>query len=161
MNGRRLALRSLLAISLLVTPPAFSQVTQIRTPVSFTLSGCTSLPAGVTVQGTGESFVVINSRVDSSTGITYVEENSIVTGKATDSNGASYIFNYHQHLGIQVPPGGFPTTADVADHFNLVGNGQANQVQVHFVARVTITSPTSFTFDFVNVHGDPMTCDPI
>jgi hypothetical protein len=52
-------------------------------------------------------------------------------------------------------------TANLTDHFNLVGNGQANQMQAHVVARVTISSPTSFAFDIINLHGDPGTCDPI
>jgi hypothetical protein len=59
-----------------------------------------------------------------------------------------YGFNYHNHASQQIPPGGFPFTAEVTDHFNLVGNGQANQFQVHFVARVTFLSPISFTIQF-------------
>jgi hypothetical protein len=144
-----------------LVPPAMAEVTQIRQPISFTLSGCTALPPGMTVHGSGESFVVMNTRIDSKTGVTYVEQNSLATGTATDSNGASYMFNYHQHLSTQIPSGGFPMTANLTDHFNLVGNGQANQMQVHVVARVTISSPTSFTFDIINLHGDPGTCDPI
>ena len=167
MNGKRIVhlalLAAMLAVPLLLVqvPSAMADVTQISKPISFTLSGCAALPAGVTVQGSGESFAVVNSRVDSSTGVTYVEQNDIVTGTATDSTGANYNFNYHNHASLQIPPAGFPFSFETTDHFNLVGNGQANQYQVHFVARVTFFSPTSFTADFINVHGSPFTCDPI
>ena len=152
-----------LAIPMVVglVPPAMAEVTQIRQPISFTLSGCTALPAGMTVQGAGETFVVMNTRIDNRTGVTYVEQNSLATGTATDSNGASYSFNYHNHASFDTPPGGFPFAASTADHFNLVGNGKANQMQVHFVARVTFTSPTTFTFDFLRGRGNPFACDPI
>ena len=141
-------------------PSALAQATQVRMPVSFTLSGCTSLPAGLTVSGTGDAFIVINTRVDSR-GSTYIERNDLVTGTAVDSNGANYMFNYHNHASFQIPPSGFPMTAQTTDHFNLAGDGQANQLAVHFVANVTFTSPTTLIFQFVNVHGSPMTCDPI
>jgi|GEM_PF-6305745 len=147
-------------LSMMAVPPAFAQATQIRVPVTFTLSGCTSLPAGLTVYGSGDAFLVINSRVDSS-GNTFIERNDLVTGTATDSNGATYVFNYHNHTSLQIPPSGFPFTAQITDHFNLAGNGQANQLEVHFVANVTFVSPSTVIFQLVNVHGNPMTCDPI
>ena len=162
MNRKRIAVLAVaLAIPLLVvTPSALADATQVRTPVTFTLSGCTSLPAGLTVNGSGEGFLVINSRVDQN-GFTHIERNDLVTGNATDSNGATYVFNYHNHASFDIPPGGFPFSAATTDHFNLVGDGQANQLEVHFVATVTFTSPTTVIFNFINVHGNPMTCDPI
>src|SRR5215813_10538707 len=151
-----------LAVIAIAVPHASAQPIQIRTPVSFTLSGCTSLPAGLTVNGSCESFVVINSRVDQN-GITHIEQNSLVTGTATDSNGATYLFNYHNHVSLDVPPGGFPFQITIGtDHFNLVGDGKANQLQVHFVARATFYAPpTPPTIEFINVHGSPFSCDPI
>jgi len=162
MNRKRTAvLAAVLAIPALVAvPSALAQATQIRTPVTFTLSGCTSLPAGLTVHGSGEGFLVTNSRVDQN-GFTHIERNDLVTGNATDSNGATYVFNYHNHASFDIPPGGFPFSAATTDHFNLVGDGQASQLEVHFVATVTFTSPTTVIFNFINVHGNPMTCDPI
>jgi hypothetical protein len=160
---KRRILSAVTATAIAVAAPfsMFGQVNQVRTPVTFTLSGCTALPAGLTVKGSGEAFIITNTRVDSS-GVTHIETNNLATGTATDSNGAAYNFNYHNHASFDIPPGGFPFTAATTDHFNLVGNGQANQYQVHFVARVTFTSPTTFpTFDFINIHGSPDTCDPI
>jgi len=139
---------------------AHAQATHTRTPVSFTLSGCTGLPAGLIVNGSGESFVVMTTRVDSN-GVTHIEQNTLTTGTATDSNGAGYSFNYHNHASFEIPPGGFPFTASTTDHFNLIGNGKANQLHVHFVARATFTSPTTFTFEFINSRGNPFACDPI
>src|SRR5262249_53408535 len=139
-------------VSLLIVPSAFAQTSQIRTPVSFTLSGCSMLPPGLTIYGSGESFMVVNSRIDSN-GTAHIEQNNLVVGTATDSNGAVYSFNYHNHASMEIPASGFPFSFQTTDHFNLVGNGQANQFQVHFVARGTFFSPTSFTVEFVNTHG--------
>jgi hypothetical protein len=165
MNRRRFGFLAAAAVSLAIAPLAFApsalaDTSQIGMPVSFTLSGCSMLPTGLIVYGSGEGFLVINSRVDQN-GVTYIERNDLVTGNATDSNGAAYVFNYHNHASFQIPPGGFPFTAETTDHFNLVGAGQAGNLDVHFVARVTFNSPTSVTFQFINVHGSPMTCDPI
>jgi hypothetical protein len=145
----------------LTTLTASTTHTQTRAPISFTLSGCPSLPPGDTVSGSGEDLLVLNSRVGSD-GVTHIERNDLVTGQATDSAGATYTFNYHNHANIDVEAGGFPTTITTTDHFNLVGNGQAAQLHVGFVARVTITSPTEPpSFTFVNAHGNPFFCDPI
>src|SRR5262245_23260013 len=108
MNRKRLAVLTV-AIAMALPFSAHGQETQIRTPVSFTLSGCTSLPAGLTVTGSGESFVVVTTRGDSN-GFTHIEQNTLTTGTATDSNGASYSFNYHNHASFDIPPGGFPFT---------------------------------------------------
>ena len=132
-----------------------------RTPVTFTLSGCPNVPAGLIVSGSGDGFLVTNSRIDQE-GVTHMERNDLVTGTATDSNGASYKFNYHNHSNIEVPPGGFPWSFATTDHFNLVGNGRADQMQVSFVARVTFPSPTDPPLlEFVNSRGNPFMCDPI
>jgi hypothetical protein len=149
-------------LSTMTIPKASAEAALVRTPVNFTLRGCTQLPAGLTVTGSGESFLVLNSRTDQN-GNTVIQQNNLVTGTATDSNGASYSFNYHNHVTMTVPPAGLPFTISGNDHFNLVGNGRANQLQVHFVATATVYSVNPFiiTADFKNIHGDPSTCDPI
>jgi len=157
----RLKLAIVLAvIPILIAPTASAEATLVRTPVTFTLAGCTSLPAGLVVSGSGESFFVANSRIDQN-GNTVIEQNNLVTGTAIDNSGTTYNFNYHNHASLQTPPGGFPFSIESTDHFNLVGQGKANQMQVHFVIRATFTSPTTFTIEFFRPHGSPFTCDPI
>ena len=165
MNPKRLVVLAasviaLVTAPLVMAPSAWAATSQIRTPVGFSLSGCSMLPTGLVVNGSGEGFLVVNSRVDRD-GVTHIERNDLVTGSATDSNGAAYVFNYHNHASFQIPAAGFPYSFETTDHFNLVGNGQAEQLHVHFVARVTFYSPTSFTADFINMHGNPFSCDPI
>ena len=134
---------------------------RVRTPISFTLSSCPSLPAGVSVTGTGDDFLDMNVRV-AADGTTYIERNDLAIGTAVASTGVTYKFNYHNHSNITVPPGGFPWSFTTTDHFNLIGNGQAEQLQVHFVARVTFTSPTDPPIvEFVNERGNPFFCDAI
>jgi hypothetical protein len=160
LAGLKASATAVAIAALIVAPSVRADTSQIRTPVRFVLSGCSMLPAGVNVSGTGESFLVVNTRVDHN-GVAYIERNDLVTGSATDSNGATYGFNYHNHASLQIPLAGFPFTAETTDHFNLTGSGQANQLQVHFVVRLTFYSPSNFTAQFINVHGNPMTCDPI
>jgi hypothetical protein len=86
---------------------ATTDSTQTRAPITFTLSGCPNLPAGLTVVGSGEDFLVVNSRLDAD-GVTHIERDDLTTGTATDSNDASYKFNYHNHSNITIPSGGLP-----------------------------------------------------
>lgn len=145
---------------LLLHAPAHAQVHQSRTPVSFTLTpACPNLQ--VTVQGSGESFTITNQRTDKN-GVTHIEMNTLVTGTAVDSEGVTYLFNYHNHASLDIPAGGFPFQAATTDHFNLNGEGKANQVHVGFVARLTFTSPSDPPIaEFVNMRGTPFFCDPI
>jgi hypothetical protein len=151
-----------LAIGLLLVavPAAVGQATLTRMPVSFTLTpSCPSLR--VTVTGTGEGFVVTNHRIDTNA-IDHINTNTLVTGTATDSEGAVYTFNYHQHTRAEVPAAGFPFTLEGTDHFNLIGKGKANQLHVGFVARAAFTSPSAPpVIEFVNMRGEPLLCDPI
>ena len=133
---------------------------RVRAPLSFTLASCPTL-GGLIVYGEGEDVLLMNIRV-AADGTTSIERNDLVTGTATDSAGGSYKFNYHNHSNITVPPGGFPWSFTTTDHFNLIGNGKADQLQVHFVARVTFTSPTDPpTAQFINERGNPFFCDAI
>jgi hypothetical protein len=161
MKNRMASAAALLMLCLMSTiPAATAQANQSRAAINFTLNGCPTLPSGLTVYGSGEDFLVVNTLIDRD-GTAHIQRNDLVTGSATDSAGATYLFNYHNHATMQIPAGGFPFTLDTTDHFNLVGNGQATQLQVHFVARVTFFSPTDFSFEFVNARGNPFQCDAI
>ena len=53
--------------------------------------------------------------------------NDLINGTATDSDGAEYVFGYHNHAGVDVPPGGFPMEMFLTDHFNLNGRWQCSK----------------------------------
>ncbi len=164
MNVKRIVPVTVLVVA--ITIPTLSavvssaQATQIRLPITFTLTPGECSKLKVTVEGSGEFFSVMNSRVDRN-GIVHIEESDLANGTAVDSEGATYVFNYHNHASFEIPETGFPFTLEGSDHFNLVGNGTANQLHTEFVARATFYSPTDFTIEFVNVHGNPFQCDPI
>ena len=169
MNRKRIAVLAVLAILLavpplssVVVPRALAKATQIRMPVTFTLNPAQCPNLLVTVEGMGESYVVINHRIDKD-GVDHININTLATGSAIDSDGANYGFNYHSHASYSVAPGGFPfQVTTYTDHFNLEGEGKANQVHVGFVVRATFTSPSDpGTFEFVNMRGTPFFCDPI
>lgn len=141
---------------------------QSRGSFPFTLVGgpspaCPMLPTGFTISGNVDYFDVVNQQVDAN-GVTHFEINSTETGSAIDSNGATYRVNYHNHSsGTEGPNNGYPLVVSVQnDHFNLVGNGLASQLQMHFVIRVVFLSPSDpGTLTVVNSHGDPFDCDVI
>ena len=158
-------LRYLLALapailSMAAVPPASAQATLSRSTVSFTLAGCTQLPPGLIITGSGESLIVASTRIDKD-GNTVVERHNVVTGTATDNSGGTYIFNYASNATMTTPPGVFPITFSGTDHFNLLGHGKGNQMQVGFNADLTVTGPNTFIFSPVSVRGNPFSCDPI
>ena len=162
-----LAVLTAFAITLTNSPPSIakplplSQATQVRVPVNFTIPAGQCPNLAVTVQGSGELFSVINTRVDQD-GMLHINRNDLVTGTATDSDGATYVFNYHLHAEIEAPPSGFPFTLAGTDHFNLNGKGNADNLHVGFVARAIFTSPADPpTIEFVNTRGNPFFCDPL
>jgi hypothetical protein len=166
MNRRRQAVLGVLAAVALpyvasVTPSAVAGITQTREPVTFTLTPEVCPALAVTVQGSGERFIVTNQWVDKN-GVVHIVGNDLATGTAVDSEGATYVFNYHQHFNpIAVPPEGFPVTFLVNDHFNLVGKGKAARLHVSFVYQVTFPAPDQPpTTEVINERGDPA-CDPI
>ena len=165
MNRRRIAVPALLAAALaisptsMVVPSASAAGSQIRVPVTFTLTPARCPNLQVTVSGIGERFTVINERMDDN-GVDHLEINDLVNGTATDSEGARYVFNYHNHASVDVPPGGFPQELFLTDMFNLNGQGKANQVHVGSVAHVTLTGPFSPPIiQLVNLRGNPEACD--
>lgn len=132
----------------------------------FTLIGgplplCPMLPTGFEISGSIDGTEIVTTHVNSD-GVMHVEINSLELGSAIDSNGVTYVVNYHNHTGEEIQPGGFPATLLVNDHFNLVGAGQAGNLQVHFVITVTfLSSSDPGTVQVVNKHGNAFACDVI
>ncbi len=156
-------------LSILGIGPVSADITtsaQYSGSFPFTLVGgptpeCPMLPTGFVINGNVSFFDVVNTRVDAN-GVTYLIANSSELGSATDSNGATYQVNYHNHFSQSAQPSGYPLTIFVNDHLNLVGNGLASQLRMHFVLRAVFLSPSDpGTFTIVNVHGDPFDCDVI
>jgi hypothetical protein len=153
-------------LSVAVTVLASASSTHVQYSLPFTLTGgpspaCPMLPTGFVINGSIDGTLILNTSVTNG-GVMHVEANSLELGSATDSNGATYVVNYHNHQSAAIPPGGFPFTVLENDHFNLVGNGLATQLQMHFVLRLTfISSSDPGTVQVVNVHGDPFDCDVI
>src|SRR6266699_3824360 len=108
MKVKRVVLLSVLAIA--ITLPTLTaavssksaQATQVRIPISFTLTPGQCPKLNVTVIGSGEFFSVMNSRIDKN-GIVHIEESDLATGTAVDSEGATYVFNYHNHSSFEIP----------------------------------------------------------
>ena len=123
----------------------------LTVPVSFDLSSdfCSQLAPGTTVSGTGTATATFDAR-----GQIHV----LIRGTATDNNGGSYRFNYHQ----DVLPRAGGTISQVVDHFNLVGDGTNIKLHSHFVVIIDGTDlETATMFDLKQLHGDPFGCDPI
>lgn len=150
-----------------VLGPASASSTHINYSFPFTLIGgplpdfCPMLPTGFEISGSIDGTAIVTTHVNSA-GVMHVEINSLELGSATDSNGATYVVNYHNHTGEDIQPGGFPATILVNDHFNLVGAGQAGNLQVHFVFTETfLSSSDPGTLTVVNKHGNAFACDVI
>ena len=112
---------------------------------------CSEMPDGMWVQGTGTW--------------TFFEEagakgtlQSMAHGTATDNQGGSYRWNYHQ----SIQPLGDGIHSKVVDQFGLDGSGAAGGIHSHFIAIIEGTElEESPTFELVLLKGDPFTCDPL
>ena len=155
------ALVALLALALpAAAAPAGSGPNQTIVPVPFTLTPAQCPELQTTVTGSGEYFTVTNTRTDKD-GVTHLEVNQLATGTATDTQGGTYHFNYHNHSNVTVPPGGFPVQIRQNDHFNLQGTGSASGLHVGFLILVTVPGPGQEPIVTpLNERGDH-NCDPI
>jgi hypothetical protein len=125
---------------------------------TFPAGTCPALPAGLSIDFTGTLRGHFHLSVDAQ-GVLHVNGTDSITGTAVDSDGASYRFNYHNAIHTQ--DAGFPLVVTITDHFNLVGNGAANQLHTFFTLRILVTGPGSQEILFHNEHGDPEHCDPL
>lgn len=134
-------------------------------PASFSIPAgqCPLLPAGVSVDGVGESVSIVNSRTLAD-GSTVVRINNLIKGDAIDSDGGVHKFVYHNSSTQIILPDGF-TTISMNDIFELTGPGP--HYSVGFNWRWTFTGP-NLVFppedNFVNLHGEValvLACDPL
>ncbi|MBZ0298645.1 MAG: hypothetical protein K8J31_02845 [Anaerolineae bacterium] len=139
----------------------------VRETVTWTIPAgqCPSLPAGLSVSGTGERHAVINTK-ENSDGSSQIIINDVVKGTAVDSNGDTYRFIYTNHSIQSVPAGGLPIQFEMNDSFVLNGRGAAGNLAVGFVIRWSTTDPNDPTWpppnvEIVNLRGEAFLCDPI
>jgi hypothetical protein len=127
---------------------------------AFPAGMCSDLPEGLSIDFSGTLRGHFHVSVDAN-GVVHVSGSDTITGTAVDSDGATYRFNYHDAIHAQ--DAGFPVEIVVTDHFNLVGNGAANQLHTFFVLRILFVDedPQNDVILFENEHGDPEHCDPL
>ena len=123
---------------------------------------CPLLPAGVSVEGSGESVAIINTR-NLADGSMVVRINNLIKGDAIDSNGDAHKFVYHNSSTQTILPSGF-TTISMNDSFVLTGPGP--HYSVTFNWRWTFTQPNLWppVDNWEQLHGDPaliFKCDPL
>jgi hypothetical protein len=133
-----------------------------------------SIPAGqcpqlfptLSVEGEGIARLRGHVRQDAS-GLYHLQTGATITGRAEDSEGGSYRFNYHNTFNFTSLDLVAPIELHVTDHFNLVGNGAANQIQAFFAFSVRL-NPDGTVSVRLNEHGDPLDfstftpiCDPL
>ena len=171
--SRRLIVHVLLVLMLFVgvTPVAAAPTGHevITGPASFIIPAdqCHLLPAGVSIEGWGESVAIINTRTLAD-GSTEVRINNLITGVAIDSNEGVHKFVYHNSSTQTILPSGF-TTISMNDSFVLTGPGP--NYSVSFNWSWTFTQPAEENLwppsgpDWVQHSGDPdeiiFDCDPL
>ena len=149
----------ILSTSFASVPRASAEVENYREPVSFVLDPgqCPELTTTITAEGEYHFRIVTN--VDKN-GDTHILFNLTATGTAVDTEGNTYVFNYHNHANEKIAAGGFPHTIVVTDHLNLVGGGTAGTVHVGFTLKITVPESGPDIVTEVSVRGDP-NCDVI
>jgi hypothetical protein len=149
-----------LSVLSLALPSSVSAAEHQTVPFAFTLTPAQCPDLATTVSGSGTYFVRTTTRVDKQ-GVTHIVQNNVTNGTATDAEGNTYRFNYHNNQQITIPPGEFPTTINISDHFNLVGAGGLNDLHVGFTIRLTFAAEGEEpTVEEISVRGNPA-CDPI
>ena len=167
---QKLTIHILLALMLFVgvSPAAAAPATDhqvVTGTVSFTIPAdqCPELPAGVSVSGSGERHMIINTHTKAD-GTTEIRVNDLIKGVAIDSSGGEHKFTYHNSSTETILPSGLHGVS-MNDIFVLSGPGP--HYSVGFNWRWTFTPPEPFfppAHDWEILHGDPnliFTCDPL
>ena len=168
--SRKLMVHVLLALMLFVgvsaaaaAPAADHQVVSETVPLNIPADQCPKLPAGVSVSGSGQRHMIVNTRMLAD-GTTVIRVNDLIKGVATDSNDGTHKFVYHNSSTETTLPDGTHAIS-MNDIFALSGPGP--HYSVGFNWRWTYTPPEPFfppADNFVPLHGDLDTvlrCDPL
>jgi hypothetical protein len=169
--SRKLIVHVLLVLMLFVgvssaaaAPATDHQVVDVTIPpFSVPADQCPLLPAGVSISGTGERHMVVNTKTKAD-GTTEIRTNDLVTGTATDSNGDVHKFVYHNSSTETILLDGTHAIS-MNDIFVLSGPGP--HYSVGFNWRWTFTPPEPLfppAHNFEPLHGDLdliLACDPL
>jgi hypothetical protein len=167
MRFRRLVILTIVAAMAMVAQLALIPAAgaagpnQQRYTVDFTIpAGQCSAIADPTlaIEGIADFFTVTTGRT----------VNSVATGTATDNQGGTYRFTYHNHQTI-TPLADGSAQVLMSDYFNLNGQGAASGLHVGFTWRITFNPDGSIgAVEQLNTRGDPIDpatfashCDPI
>ena len=156
---------ALVAASLLGATAAFAASPNSESTIHFTeaideilpAGTCPDLPEDLSIHLTGTLTGHFHLSVDAN-GVAHINASDTIQGTAVDSDGGTYRFNYHNV--VTATDAGFPILVTITDHFNLVGNGAANQLHTSFVQKLLITED-SVEEVFLVEHGDPEHCDAL
>src|SRR5215216_1042829 len=144
-------------------PATYHQVIEETVAFSIAANQCPKLPAGVSVWGSGERKMIINTHTKAD-GTTQIRVNDLIKGVATDSNGGTHKFVYHNSSTETILTSCLHTIS-MNDSFVLSGPGP--NYSVTFNWRWTFTPPESFwppAHDLETLNGDPdlvFACDPL
>jgi hypothetical protein len=169
--SRKLIVHVLLVLMLFVgvssaaaAPTADHQVVnETISPFTIPADQCPRLPAGVSVTGTGERHMVVNTDTKAD-GTTEVRTNDLVTGVATDSNGGVHKFVYHNSSTLTIPTSG-DYSISMNDSFELTGPGPHYSVSFNWrwtFASLDLLWPPVDNWE--QLHGNPddiFLCDPL
>jgi hypothetical protein len=159
-----LALMLFAGVSSAAAAPA-SDRQVVNETVSFSIPAgqCPALPAGLSVSGTGQRHMIINTHTKAN-GTTEIRVNDVITGVATDSNGGVHNFVYRNSSTETIPPSG-DHTVSMKDIFIL--NGPGPRYSVGFNWRWTYNPdieplwPPVHNWEQISTRGDIFGCDPL
>jgi hypothetical protein len=157
-----IALMLFVGVSPAAAAPGDHQV--VTGPVSFTIPAdqCPLLPAGVSVEGSGERKMIINTHTQAD-GTTEIRVNDLIKGIATDSNGGVHKFVYHNSSTETILPSGLHEIS-MNDVFALSGPGPHYNVTFNWRWTFTDVLWPPPEDDLEVLHGEPeliFACDPL
>ena len=136
-------------------------VDNLTFPVEFTIPGGTCGLAS-TVKGSGV-FHALTHAAQSKTGEWTVSFNWNAHGTASGADGSQYRFNYAiaGKWIDPVSPTTLPVVIDIADHFNLTGQGKTPDLKVFLKGKFLFDGVAIFPVDNPVIRGPGLACDPI
>ena len=140
--------------------PSLAVTQNSTTPVTFVLPAGPLCGLTTDVTGTGVFHTVVRAS-QSKSGVWKVTFTQNAHGTASGADGSQYVFNYSNagEWVNPVDPNTLPPVIDIVDHFNLLGQGNTQDLKVYI--RGKLNSTTFEPIDNPVVRGPDIFCDPI